>query len=62
MHRLESSVGYRSGWINGLMTLFYYGLEILKEWRIVKLLRRHMKESVWEGFLWVDHREGGLIQ
>ena len=47
MHGSESHANWRNGLMKGLVKVFSIGFTILKEWRMIGLLKGCMWESVW---------------
>ena len=43
MHELKSFVGWRSEWMKELMKVFYGGLGMRKEWKVVRLLKEYIR-------------------
>ena len=56
-------MGYKVLWyVGGRSKIFVSGLTILKEWRILGLLKEYAKGSEWEVLQWVDCENDGLIK
>ena len=54
MHGLSIPVTWSRGWMKGVMKVFSDSLAIMKEWRIVRLLKEQKRDDVWEIVQWVD--------